>query len=680
MYVINAHIDTNDIIYLTLSDGYIYELFNDTILRTFILPKDAIINDTITCFKTKTNYVVICDKMILYYDLMHVLTYKTFRIDKITLPNSPIYYSEKSNFVVVPNFKDNVINIVNLEQAIEWDGNSLHINKFADTDSEWDMKFCVCGEFDIILICIENKMYVVSIFLLLNVLNWGIIKVFENISLNDFKHISNYDTKTLSFDRVKWCMWENLGYYVKINDDIIEIDNSGCGLPIPEFICTSSLFMNATVHTTENGEIFYLRKKLENKLQIFGNENKKIVKNGNEIYIFTNNKLSKIKELIIDPEFILKTYSHSKKDSPVISVDINIGVSYVQQFSSLVQLMYRMNSNSNYIFQNVREFSKNVINFGIGSSRQIIDILGDEIDEILLNKFINLSTIKIFELGMLIYFCHWECKMKINNLHPIFHHYLANSKTNHLVLLRKYKPNDYTLYENQYLEYEKDESKLHELDLNNVSEYIEYIIGSDLSETDKACYKILCDGYFHYLRTNKYYSRISHYYINFTFDTLIPTDKIVYDVFKFIMTNNTSIDNLYGLMYNMSTCFMLLSHDEILTLKKNLTGSKYYNGTITICLNYTGEICNEKNLQNTHFCFKTHYLDNETNHDIIFYTSEIDEDTNNIIDYFTVNNDHINAYNISTCFTKLIINISPTSDNIDRIISSLIIEDNNMIN
>jgi hypothetical protein len=681
MYVINVHVDTNDIIYLTLSDGYIYELYNDTILRTFILPKDAIINNTITCFKSKINYIIICDKMILYYDSMHVLTWKTFRVNEITIENSPIYYAERSNFVLVPNFEEKIISIVNLETSLEWDGYILDINKFSDADDNWDMKFCECGIYDIIMICRNNKVYVIQICLSpnKNALNWNIMKIFENVSLKEFKNIINYDTKSLSLDRIKWNMWENLGYYIKINDDMIEIDNSGFGLPIPEFICKSALFMNATVHTTETGEIFYLRKKLENKLQMFGNETKKIVKNGDELYIFTSNKLSKIKELIIDYEFIIKTYLHSKKDCPTISIDINIGLPYIQQFSSLVQMLYRMNSSNVFIFQNVREFSKNVINYGAGSSRQIIDVLGEEIDEILLNKFSNVSAINIFELGMLIYFCHWECKMKINNLHPLFHHYLANSKTNHLLLLRKFKPNDYTLYENQYLEYEKDETKLHELELNNLSEYIEYIIGSDLSESDKACYKILCDGYSHYLRKNKYYSRISHYYIDFTFDTLIPTDKIVYDVFKFTMTHNTLIDNLYGLMYNMSTSFMLLSHDDILTLKKNLTGSKYYNGTITICLNYKGEICNEQKLQNTHFYFKTHYLDNETNHDIIFYTSEIDEDTNNIVDYFT-SDYHANAYNISTCFTKLIINISPTSDNIDKIISSLIIEDNYMIN
>nr|AEX62709.1 hypothetical protein mv_R504 [Moumouvirus Monve] len=107
------------------------------------------------------------------------------------------------------------------------------------------------------------------------------------------------------------------------------------------------------------------------------------------------------------------------KDDNIISLDLNYQESIVDQLSSIIPNLYRLNFENVYQFEQVNDYGK-VISYGDGVTRHVYNNLRQEIDDLLKNNLEKLDKKKAFKLGQLIYFANTDGGEFFNNIHPYF--------------------------------------------------------------------------------------------------------------------------------------------------------------------------------------------------------------------------------------------------------------------
>jgi hypothetical protein len=379
-----------------------------------------------------------------------------------------------------------------------------------------------------------------------------------------------------------------------------------------------------------------------------------------------------LKEIVLTDDLILFNFDCElpKYDINFV-IDIENNRSVLDQLINIIPNIYRLNNEVIYAFQQI-DSNGNIISFGDGVTRHVFNSLRNDIDTILKNNLESVDHEYAIKLGKIFYFCHVEGSELFSNIHPYFF-YLLSEKSDHITLLKMFKGNDFELYYNQYIEYDKNPLELSklELEINTIEEYIQYLILDNLTSNQKLLYESFVKGFLYFATRNKFYKFIKKLPVMFYIENLIATDFFNANL-DFLKISNEVDKNMFKTFCDtFNTAFMNLTRKETSMFLQNVTGSQYYADTVHIVFAYI-----KQNLEVKQIVY-------DENIDINEDVNGDDEIENNEM-IISLNNssekDNDPIYKISTCDAELIINIMPSEENIIEIIRLLTIEDLNMKN
>ncbi len=457
------------------------------------------------------------------------------------------------------------------------------------------------------------------------------------------------------------------------------IDNTGKIYDTSDLIFYhKSIFPNNPIEIYQNKLIFNHRNEMDNQIlsklcqiipltlirkkihsSIFNNPDDLIIINGNIIQIlkyqneFYLIKSEDIHQLAIDSSKILfDPFILSGTNN--FTIDIQDDVSVLSQLVSIIPAIYRLNFDLYYDFNQVDKNGQ-VVSYGTGVTTQIFYMLATELDHIFKTKFEGVDLDQCIKLGKMLYFCRQEGGENFYHIHPYFFLKLfdLSNLSNHIILLKHFKGSDYSLYYNQYMTYRENPKILSEIDpdLHTVDDYLTYILTSDLTQNQIACYNKFIDGYNYFATRNPYHNFCLKLPVSCLIENLICTKNFMADLIYCITDGIT--DDYCQIFQKLFDC---LTTDEKMIFCQNVTGSPYYSDNI-----------------------------------YIYFVSNLDDNIREVIYDETVlgENDYIETieieisaepdntilYQISTCESTLTVFCKPTTESIKNVLDMLIIED-----
>jgi hypothetical protein len=377
-----------------------------------------------------------------------------------------------------------------------------------------------------------------------------------------------------------------------------------------------------------------------------------------------------LKELVLDDELLyFNTVSilDVEKTDDKLPIDIQNGCSIIKQLIHIIPYIYRLNKEKEFEFHQT-DINRNVISYGEGVTRQIFNNLRQEIDDILQNKFGSFDSTTVYDLGLLFYFCNREGLETFFNIHPYFFYLLAK-KSDYVMLLKKFKGDNFQLYFDQYKNYLANPDALRELelDISSANDYIKFLMSSDLNPEQQLLYESFVRGFIHYASRNKYFNFFKTLPIIYYIDKLVANGYFNATLIFYVKDDSVDKKTFNTFCKTFKNIFNTLTKKEKALFTQNVTGSQYYNSTINIILAY-----NPKELPDENVIPST-----TIPADI---TINLHADPNAVIDADIDTIDKRLSYEISTCNTELTINIEPTEKNIIEIVKLLTIEDQSMKN
>lgn len=431
-------------------------------------------------------------------------------------------------------------------------------------------------------------------------------------------------------------------------------------------------------------KIIHKKKYLISMVEVFNNENICVENIGNDYliskikanvitnsdnWLFYSDKIINISDisnllilnlsrLVIKYDYLIEMFQNKSTDD-TIYIDIDPNKNIVTQLLNIIPNLYRLNMFSKYHFEQVDQVNNIVTSYGPGVIRQILDIGGSQLDNIINNY--NSNAISV---GKLLAFIFNETNIKFKYIHPYFFFLLSNSG-DYENLLRRFKESDYDNFYQQYLRYIIDPKELIRIDLPDVldaNDFIRYIFSCDLTDSQITYYNNLYNGFMYFHRRLPFYTNvILHLPIEFYLGKLLDDKNITYKLIYEVDQDTTITETNYLKFIRIfSDIYSGLNIESKRMIAKQTTGSKYFTGDIHIIYQYKDSTI----IQNT-------------------YSGEIiDED----IDHIPVSTNLINLeprkkdYTISTCNASLYVNIPPTYDTINNLIEMLAIADSHMVN
>lgn len=375
------------------------------------------------------------------------------------------------------------------------------------------------------------------------------------------------------------------------------------------------------------------------------------------------------------------SYGTEKTETTLI-IDIETSKSIISQLVNIIPQIYRLNNEMMYKFEQIDSHS-NVVSYGEGVTRQIFNVLRIEIDNIFEKKFDLYESKDVFNIGKLMYFCNKDGNETFFNIHPYFF-YSLSKKSDHHILLKKFKSDNYEMYHKQYTQYLTDPTILAEIDseIKNANDYIKYLFTCDLSEKQICMYDNLVRGFCSYSNKNKYYHLVKKLPITYYINQLINTS--FFDIELDFSVKNDSVNKNYFYTFReiFQSIFNKLSKNEIIVFAQNITGSQYYSGKINIVFAYKSkELITQQTVYNEGIIDEDDQLYQPLEINNVIIDLNIDDEN---IDSENINDENIDfdklSYQISTCNTELIVNIFPNEENINNIIKLLTLEDLTMKN
>ena len=358
-----------------------------------------------------------------------------------------------------------------------------------------------------------------------------------------------------------------------------------------------------TIYDVENFKCSIIQK---NNLQVFMCNNKiYIMGNNNGNIANTNYNFNNINNF---------NYEHINK------LDISIDIPLIPQIMDTISMIYRNNTDKKYEFDIIDNITHDVISYGTGATRQVFSIINKELgDEI--NNIENCNY-DLFGLGQLFYFVFNKSRYEKYEYIDNYFFYLICKEIDYKYLFITCKKYDGDKYYKFYKQLLCDDKLLDDIDIevNTPIEYVDYILSCDLSQEKKECYKQFVSGFLFFLKRDKLLEYLPlNYFIEKCYTKNLNNFKIRYDC----INTNIEDENMFEQIFNK------LTTEELSNVKENITGTKYFNGTINIVF---------------------------------------DNIDTNIL------------YNISTCYNELTIYNEASNDILSKVIESLKCKDNLMIN
>lgn len=407
--------------------------------------------------------------------------------------------------------------------------------------------------------------------------------------------------------------------------------------------------------------------------QIIQNNKMQLLFIDHKLYTIYHNEIVKIAitDDNIDYDYIFEEYTD--KPGCEFNIDLYEKTPLVDQLITIIPRMYRLNCGDQFIFEYI-DTADNAISYGDGVTRHVFNNLRKEIDEILRAKFADFKY-SIIDLGKLFYFCNHDSGQLFQNLHPYFFYHFA-TENEYLLLLKKFKSNDYPLLSQQYLEYCNNPQKLATLDigLTTIHDYMKYLFTSDLTPQEIAKYDDFIEGFNRYNQRNIYIQLIKNLPITYYFAMLIA-DEYFNAYIKFIRKNDSVKKELYDLFCKkFEQEFNKMTPQKKLIFLQNVSGNQYYVGPVLIRYGYRepNQIISVQQAE-----YNANVIDpEESDLDIpsIPIDSDDDDDEANMIDPNFDNNKPL-EYHISTCNIELNVYIPPTDECITKLLDALTTED-----
>lgn len=423
-----------------------------------------------------------------------------------------------------------------------------------------------------------------------------------------------------------------------------------------------------TMPISDNQNFTTIKLLKDKKIFVINNSLSQLIYCDGKVYLVNDNLF---KEILLDPDLIsydhLNSYlKHNTKNDLVIDIDISKSVFH--QLVNIVPYIYRLNHDKSYCFEQIDQLS-NVVSYGVGVTRNTFTLLAKEFDEYFKNNFMLFKLDDAFNIGKLLFFCVWEGNEKFFNIPPYFVYNLTNECDN-ILLLKKFKGNDFNLYYGQYLKYYANPKELVDLELGleDYNDYIKYLLTDNLSQDQIAFYDLMAEGFHFFAVRNKLNTLLEKLPVTY-YTNLLIADGYFSAIIDFLVEND-QVNNYYFEQFKriFTKLFSKLENKEMATFCQNVTGSQYYSGEISIILAYDKENIYSK-----------YMLDNETI--ILDENNRPIEIENAIVNMNLDDSDEKNlVYKISTCNAELIIYVVPTMENLTSILNALIIDDPTMKN
>jgi len=197
----------------------------------------------------------------------------------------------------------------------------------------------------------------------------------------------------------------------------------------------------------------------------------------------------------------------------------------------------------------------------------------------------------------------------------------------------------FDMYYKQYHQYLTDPEQTVNfcMDIKDADEFIRYLFTSELNEEQIVLYDEFISGFCYYDNRDRHRNIITKMPILLYMERLLPSEYFNAEIefYKDVDFDVTSEDfDVFCKIFKK--LFYALPTDTKSSIAQNITGSYYYYGTIDVVYRYT----KNNHLSNT--CSQTYF--------------------------------------ISTCTTKLVVNVPPTKDSVSDLLAMLAIEDNHMRN
>lgn len=597
MDVKNAILDKNENLYLCDKNGILYMLENKS-----YHPFQWELKNVTNCFKMMNIYFILDDYKILMFD-RNFKRYNLENADEVFEAFNDVLkieYDIQNNYIITLTL-NNKIFLINISKKF----NDIIArcydlsNQLAENSIEFNnIKLCN----DILFIDTEQYIYTASIvneekhnYLYPHHVehNKCVINIDKLESCQSFVCIFNdgscYDLKTFEYHPmidVEHKVSKKNHYFYIIDQQLNIICKNTYNYVVEDFL---NKLNNCNIISTVNDDLTSYNVTFDNFriLNIITSKKYQLIQIHDLFYLVNCN----IKKLVIHPMKINfdEIISPIEKNALFV-IDIVDNISIVSQIRKSISLFYRSNMTLKYGF-NILNDNKEIRSYGRGTTREIFSRLNKELCLLLKNNFKEIEMHKMFELGNLFYFCNVESLCKFKNLHPYFY-YLLSKESDHLLLLKYFKNDEYKRYKDLYMQYSLNPEKIDELcmdDIKTLDDYVKYLIANDLTDIEKEKYKKLYEGFIYFHSRVSFHGIVMKLPISY-FIKILTLDETSYELnIKFPVREDTNY-NLHCHFSNIITSKIALwNKKQIKNFRRNITGSNYNTGYIYIHHNIFGE-------------------------------------------------------------------------------------------